>query len=62
MPGWQRCRALAGSHQIAHASSEIKAEEEERLAAGGYRFYAQEADEFADASASAVAEALEHAS
>lgn len=53
---------ISRSRLIARASSGIKAAEEERLAAEGYRFYAQEADEFADASASAVAEALEHAS
>ena len=47
---------------IARALSEIKAVEEEQLAAEGYRFYAQEASEFAGASASTVAEALEHAS
>ena len=57
MSGWQRCRPLLGNHQIAHALSEIKAAEDERLAAEGYRFYAQEANEFADASASAMAEA-----
>jgi metal-responsive CopG/Arc/MetJ family transcriptional regulator len=50
--------AISRSRVIALALSEIKAEEEERLAAEGYRFYAQEADEFARASASAVAEAL----
>jgi metal-responsive CopG/Arc/MetJ family transcriptional regulator len=35
-----------------------KALEEERLAAEGYQFYAQESAEFAGASASAVAEAI----
>ena len=46
---------------IAQVLSEIKAAEEERLAAEGYRFYAQETSEFAEASAGVVAEALEHA-
>jgi len=50
------------SRLIARALSYIKAVEEEQLAAEGYRFYAQEASEFAGASASAVAEALEPAS
>ena len=49
------------SRVIAQALAEIKTEEEERLAAEGYRFYAQEASEFAEASAAALAEALEHA-
>jgi metal-responsive CopG/Arc/MetJ family transcriptional regulator len=49
------------SHVIAQALAEIKAEEEERIAAEGYRFYAQEASEFAEASGIAAAEALEHA-
>jgi len=50
------------SRVIAQALSEIRAEEEERLAAEGYRFYAQEAGEFAEASAAATVEALHHAS
>ena len=49
------------SRVIAQALAEIKTEEEERLAAEGYRFYAQEASEFAEASAAALAEALDHA-
>jgi metal-responsive CopG/Arc/MetJ family transcriptional regulator len=48
------------SRVIAQALSEIKAEEEERLAAEGYQFYAHEASEFAAASAAATAEALGH--
>jgi metal-responsive CopG/Arc/MetJ family transcriptional regulator len=51
---------ISRSRLIAHALAEIKAEYEERLAAEGYRFYAQEAGEFAEASASAVVEALDH--
>lgn len=45
---------------VARGLCEIEAEEEERLAAGGYRFYASETREFAEASAPAVAAALEH--
>ena len=52
--------SISRSRVIARALSEIKAEEEERLAAEGYQFYAQEASEFAAASAAAVAEALSH--
>jgi hypothetical protein len=52
--------SISGSRVIAHALAEIKAEYEEQLAAEGYRFYAQEAGEFAEASASAVVEALDH--
>lgn len=48
------------SQVIARALSQIQAEHEERLAAEGYRFYAQEAREFARASATAVAEALDN--
>jgi hypothetical protein len=47
---------------IARALSEIRAEEEEeRLASEAYRFCAQEASKFAEASTIAVAEALEYA-
>ena len=53
---------ISRSRLIAHALSEIQTAEEERLAAEGYRFYAHEASEFADASAGVVAEAWEHAS
>ena len=52
---------VSRSRLIAQALSEIKAAAEERLAMEGYRFYAQEASEFAAASAGAVAEALDHA-
>jgi metal-responsive CopG/Arc/MetJ family transcriptional regulator len=48
------------SRVIAQALSEIKAEEEKQLAAAGYRFYAKEATEFAEASVTAVSEALGH--
>ena len=53
--------SISRSRVIAQALSEIKAGEEERLAAEGYQFYAQEASEFATASAAAVAEAVNHA-
>ena len=50
------------SRVIADALSQVQAEAEERLAAEGYRFYAQEASEFAQASAAAVAEVFNHGS
>lgn len=52
--------SISRSGVIAQALSDIKAEEEEQLAAEGYRFYAQEASVFAEASAAATAEALNH--
>jgi metal-responsive CopG/Arc/MetJ family transcriptional regulator len=52
---------ISRSRFIAYALSQIKAVEEESLAAEGYRFYAPEAIEFATASANAVSEVLEHA-
>ena len=52
---------ISRSRLIARVLSEIKAAEEERLAAEGYSFYAQEASEFAEASGRAVAESFEHA-
>jgi metal-responsive CopG/Arc/MetJ family transcriptional regulator len=48
------------SRVIADVLSQAQAEEEERLAAEGYQFYAQEASEFAKASAAAVADILNH--
>jgi len=41
---------------IGQALAEAQAREQARLAAEGYRFYAEESGEFADASAQAVAE------
>ncbi len=41
------CLKVSRGQVIAQALSEIKAVEEERLAAKGYQFYAQEAGEFA---------------
>ena len=52
--------SLSRSRVIAQALSDVKADEEDRLAAEGYRFYAQEATEFAQASAAALAEAVDH--
>ncbi len=49
------------SQFISRLLSQFKAAEEERLAAEGYQFYAQEAAEFAAATAIATAEALNHA-
>ncbi|MBE2224046.1 MAG: CopG family transcriptional regulator [Anaerolineae bacterium] len=45
------------SQVIGEALAAIKTQEEERLAAEGYQFYAQEAAEFAAASAGSVATA-----
>jgi len=53
---------ISRSKLIARALSEIRIAEEERLAAEGYRFYADEASEFAEASSRVTAEAWEHAS
>ncbi len=46
------------SQIISRILAKARARERERLAAEGYRFYAQEATEFAEDSATAVAEAL----
>ena len=53
---------ISRSRLIARVLSEVKLAEEEQFAAEGYRFYAREASQFAQASGSAAAEALEHAS
>jgi metal-responsive CopG/Arc/MetJ family transcriptional regulator len=52
---------LSRSQIISRALAQAKAAEEERLAAEGYRFYAQEAEEFAAASSRAIAEAVSYA-
>ena len=52
---------ISRSGLIARALADAKAIREEQLAAEGYRFYAQEATEFAKASAPAVAEAWQDA-
>ncbi len=46
------------SQVISRLLAEARARERERLGMEGYRFYAQEADDFAESSAEAVAEAL----
>ena len=53
---------ISRSEMISRALAQVKATEDERLAAEGYRFYSQEASEFAAASARAFAEVLGHAS
>jgi len=52
--------SISRSRFIARTLSQLWAMEEEKLAAEGYRFYSQEASEFAAASADAVAEAWDH--
>lgn len=52
---------ISRSEIIGRALAQAKAAEEERLAVEGYRFYAQEASEFAEASARSFAEVLNHA-
>jgi metal-responsive CopG/Arc/MetJ family transcriptional regulator len=49
---------LSRSQVISQALAEAQDLEQERLAAEGYRFYAGESGDFAEASAQAVAEAL----
>lgn len=53
---------ISRSEIISHALAQAKAAEEEKLAAEGYRFYSQEAAEFAEASTRSFAEVLNHAS
>ena len=53
---------ISRSESVARALAQAKAAEEERSAAEGYRFYSQEASEFAEASARSFAEVLTHAS
>ena len=50
---------MSRSQIIGQALAEAQARDQARLAAEGYRFYAGEAIEFAEASAGAVAETLE---
>ncbi len=52
---------ISRSGLIARVLSEVQASAEDMLAEEGYRFYAQEATEFAQASAHAAAEAMGHA-
>ncbi|MGA9350368.1 MAG: ribbon-helix-helix domain-containing protein [Anaerolineae bacterium] len=51
---------ISRSEVIAEAIAAQREREEARLAAEGYRFYAQEASEFAAASLQAVSEVLGH--
>ena len=53
---------ISRSKVIADAIAVQREREEARLAAEGYRFYAQEASEFAAASLQAVSEVLGHGS
>jgi metal-responsive CopG/Arc/MetJ family transcriptional regulator len=53
---------ISRSEIISRALAQAKTAEEDRLAAEGYRFYAQEASEFAEASTRSFAEVLDHAS
>lgn len=59
----KRARELHTSRSqiISMALSAVRTSEEAQLAAEGYRFYAQESTEFADASQQAVAEAWQAA-
>ena len=50
---------VSRSQIISDALAEVKARANATLAAEGYQFYAVEAEEFAAASASAVAEAID---
>ena len=52
---------VSRSKLVADALRETQIAEEERLAIEGYRFYAVEASEFAQASLRAAAEGLAHA-
>lgn len=53
---------ISRSESVSRALAQAKAAEEERLAAEGYQFYSQEANEFAAASARSFAEVLTYAS
>jgi metal-responsive CopG/Arc/MetJ family transcriptional regulator len=52
---------VSRSKLVADALREVQAAEEERRAIEGYRFYAHEASDFAQASIGAMAEVLDHA-
>jgi len=53
-------RGISRSKLIADLLADYKMGEEDALAAEGYQFFAQEAEEFAEASQSAVSEVLAH--
>jgi len=50
---------ISRSRLIARALARTRAEEEQRLAAEGYLFYAEEASAFGEASAAAIAGAVD---
>ena len=52
-----RVQSVSRSQVISMALSETKMREEQKLAAEGYQFYADESSEFAQASGDAVSEA-----
>lgn len=56
-----QARRVSRSQVLSRALLMAKEAEQERLAAEGYRFYADEGSEFAAASARAVAEAVDRA-
>jgi hypothetical protein len=56
-----RCHQASRSQIIGKALCELKAREEERLAAEGYQFYADEACEFAAACGLPAGKGLDHA-
>ena len=51
-------RSISRRRFIAEALSNVAAAQVERIAADGYRYYRAEAEEFAESSATAVAEAI----
>lgn len=53
-------QGVSRSRLIADLLADLKMCQEDALAAEGYQFYAREAEEFAEASQSAVSEALAH--
>jgi len=53
--------AMSRSQLIAELLLRLKQQEEDALAAEGYRFYAHEAEDFAETSRRAVSEALSEA-
>ena len=53
-------QGISRSRLIADLLADLKVRQEDALAAEGYQFYAQEVKEFAEASRSAVSEALNH--
>ena len=54
---WAKELSTSRSQVIGMALAAVKTREDEQLAAAGYRFYAQEASEFASTAHKAIAEA-----